>query len=568
MKPVVSFLTLLLVSVFACVAFAKFSEREDAVMERIQKVMMDEFGELVDPGKTLDFSLHQVPMRDGVRLRTRVWIPRGGSNPRAAILDRTPYGAVYTAMSLIWTIDDYAIVMQDQRGTGGSGGDFEMWRLDGQDAYDTMEWISQQEWSNGMVFTFGVSADANAVYPQILLQPPWLKAQFPVFGVDNGHDLCFPQGAYRQDLIERWLDGLCNECIQDVIENESDGPFWETLNMTSHYDHVNFPSVHWGGWWDIFLQGQIKAYNGWSKGGSRPERTYLFIDPHGHCYDVVYAAGVSPLGLRLGRSIFREIAYGETHELLDKVGAVTFWVFGPQDELIGPGNYYTTMEEFPEPEYTDYFLQADGTLSTINLGKHSNVTVIADPSNPVPMNGGHNLYGTCGPLDQSSIEARGDVLTFTTNELVFDTAIVGRVEAVLYVSSTANDTDFVVKLTDVYPDGRSLLVTEGVIRMRWRESKTVPVGMTPGHIYEVKVELWNTALYFARNHRIRVDISSSLEPRWSVNPNSGYWLKDEDQGPQVVATNNIFVGGAYPSRVILPMVEDSQIPKMDLDLLK
>ena len=129
------------------------------------------------------------------------------------------YGPGYTAMSLIWAFDGYVIVMQDQRGTFGSGGQFEIWRLDGQDSYDTMEWISKQEWSNGKVFSFGVSADAVSIYPQILYDNPWLQAQFPIFGVDNGYKLCYPGGVYLQNVSTCTFHSFLLSSVSDFFLN-------------------------------------------------------------------------------------------------------------------------------------------------------------------------------------------------------------------------------------------------------------------------------------------------------------------------------------------------------------
>jgi predicted acyl esterase len=563
---------LLLVGLFLALALGrppiKAPPRIDATYNRIHEMMKEEFGENppVDPN---GYSVHDVVMRDGIRLRTRVFIPRDyvPGEKRGAIFDRTPYGPGYTAMSLIWAFDGYVIVMQDQRGTFGSEGEFEIWRKDGQDAYDTCEWISQQEWSNGNVYTFGVSADANSVYPQILYNNPWIKAQFPVFGVDNGHRLSYPGGVHLKNLIEGWLNTVCTECIQDVRENEQDGEFWDPINMTSYYGNVHFPSIHWAGWSDIFLDHQIDAFNGYKKQGQPQIRddTYLFVEPHGHCYDHVYYKGISLLALRIGRAIFKLQETGVRDPLLDEVTGLTLYVLGPQElGPLVPGNYFTSLEDWPVPQYTNYYLTADRKLQTlIPTNSTSSLSYKYDPTTSAPTIGGNNLFGSCGHLPQNQNEARTDYLTFTSDPLIRELAIVGRIEAVLYVSSTTNDTDFLVKITDVYPDGTSVLLQEGSIRMKWRvDKRSDPVLMVPGQIYQVTIEIWRIAMVFARNHSIRISITSSNNPRYEPNPNNGNLLIEG--GDPVVTQNSIYVGRANPSHIILPVVEIDQIPPSKL----
>jgi len=347
-----------------------------------------------------------------------------------------------------------------------------------------------------------------------------------------------------------------------VKENESDGPFWDPVNMTSHYDKVHFPSVHWAGWYDIFMDHQINAFNGYYKKGQAAYRgdTYLFVEPHGHCYDVVYYRGISLLGLKLGRKIFQLANTGVRDPLLDSVKNINLFIMGPQGGgILNPGNYYTSVDEWPVYTPTSYFLSSDKTLQTIAPLANSSLSYRYDPDTPAATFGGNNLFGTCGGLDQSSLETRSDYLVFTTASLVRDTAIVGPISAVLYVSSSANDTDFIVKVTDVYPDGQSILIQEGSIRMRWLGDKRAPaVAIVPGRVYEVTVEIWRTAFIFARGHSIRVSITSSNEPRYDANPNNGQPLVN--RGESILAENTIFMGKAQPSRLVLPVVDQSQIP--------
>jgi len=181
-------------------------------------------------------------------------------------------------------------------------------------------------------------------------------------------------------------------------------------------------------------------------------------------------------------------------------------------------------------------------------------TLDPDPAVPVPSLGG----GVCcigdtvdpGSFDQRPIEARIDVLVYTSEPLDEPLDATGPVEVVLYVSSDARDTDFTVKLTDVYPDGRSMLLTDGIRRARFRESFEEARLMEPGKVYELTVDLWSTSIVFNRGHKIRVAVSSSNAPRFDPNPNTGRPLRADDETR--VATNTLHVSSRYPSHVILP----------------
>jgi putative CocE/NonD family hydrolase len=200
-------------------------------------------------------------------------------------------------------------------------------------------------------------------------------------------------------------------------------------------------------------------------------------------------------------------------------------------------------------------LTADKTLSTAGQkGAAEPLAIRFDPANPVPTVGGHILNPDVvrGAADQrEKVESRADVLVFTTPVLKQDLALAGKVSADLYVSSDRPDTDFSVILTDVYPDGRSILVSEGIQRMRFRESTSAENLMKPGEIYRIKVELPNTAITFQKGHRLRAIVSSSDYPKYSANPNDGGALYDRHAG--VVASNKVYVDAQHSSAIVLPV---------------
>jgi hypothetical protein len=182
---------------------------------------------------------------------------------------------------------------------------------------------------------------------------------------------------------------------------------------------------------------------------------------------------------------------------------------------------------------------------------------IYDPSRPTPSVGGSICCAGQetkeGGVDQREVELRQDVLVYTSEALTKGVEVAGSLRAVLYVSSSARDTDFVSKLVDVYPDGTAYVVQEGITRARWREGLDRKVFMDKGQVYEVRVDLEATHNYFAPGHRIRVDVSSSSFPRWDRNLNTGG--SNFDESKFVVAENRVHHSARFPSRVILPVLQ-------------
>jgi putative CocE/NonD family hydrolase len=154
-------------------------------------------------------------------------------------------------------------------------------------------------------------------------------------------------------------------------------------------------------------------------------------------------------------------------------------------------------------------------------------------------------------MDQRRLESRPDVLVFTTDVLTRPVEVTGRIRAKLYVSSDCPDTDFTAKLTDVYPDGRSMLVTDGIRRARFRRSFEREDFLEPGKVYELDVDLWSTSLIFNKGHRIRVAVSSSNAPRFEPNPNTGHAFRADKETR--IATNTLHLSERYPSQILLPI---------------
>jgi len=438
-----------------------------------------------------------------------------------------------------------------------------------------MEWISQQSWSNGKVATTGASADGLNEFTEIIGQyHPWLSGQFIIFASSSGYDVAFPGGAARQSLISLWIGSTVPSQapakIHEVYENEAPGKWWDALNGTGNFHHVDFPSTLWAGWYDIFLVGNLLGFEGYqhkAKDGFTG-MSRLVVDPLGHCQA---GAEFFPKNTILGRVALPLL---QAYDMFDgkstipeSVKAVTFYVMGadPSDDLSALGNYWTTQDDFPAFTPTKMYLQAHNNLTgTLPPAGYSADTYTYNPANPVPSNGGNNLKIECGPRNQAAPGYRQDVITFQSAPLTEALWLTGPINAVLYVSSNATDTDFTAKLVDVYPNGADMrLIQDGIVRMRWRDrtESNLAKPMSPGRVYEVELSLWNTSYVFSPGHRLRVDISSSNFPRFSVNPNNFCPMANEQCAPNVTARNTIYHSAEHPSHISLPVVQSSQLPE-------
>jgi putative CocE/NonD family hydrolase len=231
---------------------------------------------------------------------------------------------------------------------------------------------------------------------------------------------------------------------------------------------------------------------------------------------------------------------------------VHYYVMGDTDDKRAPGNSWRSADAWPPPaEVTPFYLHADRSLGKARPDGDGTLAYRYDPKDPVPTRGGQNLLIERGPMDQRPVESRPDVLLFTTEPLARPVEVTGRITARLHVSSDCPDTDFTVKLCDVYPGGKSMLVTDGIQRASLRRSFEKRELLEPGEVYELDVDLWSTSLIFNAGHRIRVAVSSSNAPRFEPNANTGD--PHPLPGKSRIATNTVHLSARYPSRILLPI---------------
>jgi predicted acyl esterase len=512
---------------------------------------------------------HLVAMRDSVQLATDVYLSETpGAWP--AILIRTPYSKELDQQELfaigILVGQGYAVVVQDMRGRFASQGIDSLFLDDGwgprQDGYDTVEWIAAQSWCNGKVGTWGASALGIAQYLLAGSAPPHLVCQFVEVGATNLYaQAAFPNGALLQNLVEGWIAGQgTTYLLPFVFSNTSYNATWERLNLESRFNVVNVPIYHWGGWHDIFTEGAINGFVGLQHNGALGARgkQKLLMGPWTHGTWSERRQGELTFPANSTRLDFTEILRWFNYWLqgiddgIMNEPAVQYYVMGAI-EPGAPGNEWRSANDWPVPaQATSFYFHRDGGLSTTAPSSpNASLSYVYDPEQPAPTIGGRNLLMEAGPYDQRSVENRSDVLLFTTPVLEEPLEVIGKITVKLWASSSAMDTDFMAKLSDVYPDGRSMLVCDGAVRMRHRNSLEREEFMTPGEIYECEIDLWTTAMNFNKGHRLRVAISSSNSPRFDPNPNTGGPLRGDST--TIVATNSIYVDALHPSQIILPV---------------
>lgn len=509
----------------------------------------------------------------------------------------------------------YAVVAQDVRGTSRSPGTFVPNVHEGDDGADTLAWIAEQPWCDGDIGMWGGSYMGFAQWLAAVRDVPALRAIAPVMTSADLYRAPWysPGGALSQDAVLTWgtasavrnlrrangdeddlralvsgLDdpGSLHEplpltdrpamtrhlpWVREVLDHPERDAFWQEVAAIDRCGDITVPALHIGGWYDVFIGETVRSYRMMrTHGGSAAAREgqRLVIGPWAHS-DGADLGTFPDRSFGLAGSIKNAGVTGEHLRFFDR------WVRGlpdvPGDRVrifVMGADRWRDEPDWPLPDtrYTDFFLDGngrantsagDGVLTRETALAEAADTFLHDPRRPVPTVGGTVLAGapgTCpGPADRSSVETRADVLCFTSAVLDRPVEATGHVTLVLHVSSSAPDTDFTGKLVDVHPDGRAILLCEGVQRVRYRDSLTEPALLKPGTCCELTVDLGVTSNVFLPGHRIRLEVSSSDFPRYDRNTNTGGTIAAEDT--PVVAVNHVHHGPVHPSRLVLPLID-------------
>jgi uncharacterized protein len=534
------------------------------LIERMQKL---------DPPLTRDLAVERdlrVPMPDGVELLANRYSPASGGDGLPLALMRSPYGRsglLAGGMARPLAERGFQVLLQSCRGTFGSGGRFEAMRNERADGLATLEWIVKQPWFGGSIVLTGPSylgyvqwavadelpAEVKAMIPVVtesaltleFLRPDGLSLETP-FGWGIMTDGQERRGAMLRQLTagpknrramrttplghaDVAAAGHRVGYVQDILAHDGDDSYWSALDHRERVASVTVPVSSVGGWYDIFLPGQLRDFRVLQELAPHAPPARLTVGPWHHLNGS-------------GEGIKETLTFGLAHargEAPAERPPVRLFVMG-QDA-------WRDFESWPPPGYAprQFYLQPGGGLasSAAEAGSAPD-TYRYDPGDPTPAAGGVRMVPRgAGRVENSGLEARPDVLTYTTPPLEADTEVIGDVSAQIWFSSSLKYADVFVRLCDVDADGKSWNVCDGLTSVTEADS--------PG---AVTVTLWSTAYRFKRGHRIRVQVSSGAFPRYARNAGTGE--PHATASRLVAADQSVYHDESRPSAVTLP-VRDS-----------
>lgn len=535
-----------------------------------------------------------VPMRDGVALAADVYTPTG-TGPWPVLMMRTPYGK-NTYFENAWSGVDpvtaarsgFIVVIQDTRGRFGSGGDWVPLTDDALDGFDSVDWAARLPGANGSVGMFGGSYSGHTQWQAALAGAPALAAIAPLMTWADPLDGLYARGGAPEsglalpwtlltgadDVARRHPDDAMSlvEAIIDEVDRlgangfrlptaeqlelvrrhgvrelgtlrvATEGPAAvEPADLTGRQSGCGLPTFHTGGWFDLFLQGTLDNYQAMVAAGLEAR---LVVGPWSHM-NFGDAVGDVAFGLRASRDSHA------VHPAGPWIEAQLAWLRGhlspgapaPADDppvriFVMGRNEWRSEPQWPpaDTRETTWFLHEGGALTPRSpAAGAAPVQYAYHLGDPVPTVGGNTYISSAvpaGPMDQQAVESRPDVLSFTSEVLDADLEVTGRITARLHAGSSAPCTDWVVRLCDVHPDGRSIGICDGILR----------AGPDTGPHH---VDLWSTSMVFLAGHRIRVDVTNSSVPRWAPPaPEAAGYRTERAQ---------VCVDSTHPSWITLPV---------------
>ncbi|MEO6086240.1 MAG: CocE/NonD family hydrolase [Umezawaea sp.] len=507
-----------------------------------------------------------VPVRDGATLLADRWSPKSGGDGLPTALVRSAYGrGGANAGQLARPLAErgFQVVIVSSRGTFGAGGSFDPFRCEREDGLDTLDWLVKQDWCGGSVILVGgsylgytVLAVADQLPPQVKaivpavaesgltldwLPPSGFNLEIPFLWSAQVADQEHPHAALRNLLGERKklqamrtlplseadtaVRGEHVDYFQNVLTHDAGDPFWAPLDHRERVTDITVPTSLIGGWYDFFLPSQLRDFQVLQAAG-RPAR--LTIGPWPH------------FSLALGGLMVREaLEFGLAHardEHPPERAAVRLYVMGE--------NTWRDFDSWPPEGYAPqrFHLHADGLLSIEPSDESTPDSYRYDPSDPTPAVGGARITVTqrAGRVDNKALEARPDVLTYTTPVLDQDVEVIGEVAAEIWFRSSLPSADVFVRLCDVDERGRSFNVCDGLTTL-----------VDADRTHRATVGLWPTAHRFERGHRIRVQVSSGAFPRYNRNLGTG-----EPRATARIlraADQQVFHDPQHPSAILLPV---------------
>lgn len=514
-----------------------------------------------------------VPMPDGAVLFADHYYPTEGSN-LPTVLIRSPYGrrtATSDAIARLFGERGYQVLIQSCRGTFGSGGKFFPFKDDRPDGLATIAWLKQQPWFSGEFAMFGPSYLSFVQWAVGDKAGPELKALIPIVTAADFRTVLHPGGSFALDTTVGFSQGITYQeespvkialCrlkfahqmakalihlpINDADRIASDetkdfyqewlvhaspeDQWWDSMDHRAAVPQVEAPVHLIGGFYDVLFMTTLDCYRLLHEAGRNP---YLTIGPWSHG-----ATGMMPV--MLNESLKWLGGYLKNDRSGLRQAPVRLYVMGK--------NQWKDFAAWPPEGYLPqtWHLQAGGKLATSKpSGSHPD-RYRYDPADPTPSFGGTSLAANSGPKDNGKLERRKDVLVYSSAPLEHDLEVVGSLRVILYVKSSLQYTDFFARLCDVAPSGKSINLSDGIVRLSPGRFVLAADG-----VQIVEIELWPTANCFLRGHRIRVQVSSGSHPRYARNLGSGEPLAT---GTRLIpADQQVFHDPAHPSAIILPV---------------
>jgi putative CocE/NonD family hydrolase len=550
-----------------------------------------------------------VSMRDGVVLRADVMRPaEAGKFP--VLVYRTPYGKDaaqqhYTTFKHA-AERGYAVVIQDVRGRHHSDGDFRPYENEGLDGYDTIEWAAAQTWSNGDVGTFGLSYPGAVQWLAAVQSPPHLQAMVPAMTFSTPQNFFYAGGTWDMSWIEWIWDDIawdtrakknlpgprtykeavaawkeegakmlntlplldvkplqqCAPYYFDWLQHPPDDPWWNWSELRDKYSRTHAAVLNLSAWYDDNYgpEGATTNFAGLlqARKAEKDPRTHLLLGPWVHGVDntektrsgerefgPAAAIDYDEVVLRWMDQYLKHVNNGVDHE-----EPVRYFVMGR--------NQWRDADQWPPAGRTMPAFLAPGTGNT-SAGRlqttpfdnpDSFSEFVSDPASPVV-----NTYDSSGAHDYRKLADRADVLTFDSALLQEDTEITGPITARIFVSCDCRDFDLWARLLDVSPDGTAInLMSAGldVLRASYRDLSRGRQLLSPGTIYELKLENLITSNLFLQGDRIRLQISASFAPNFSRNLQSG---KSEANSVEMKRAHiRVFHDATHLSQVVLPII--------------
>jgi putative CocE/NonD family hydrolase len=514
----------------------------------------------------------QIPMPDGVVLLADHYAPRHLGR-RPTLLMRSPYTARTKGgwVNRLFAERGFQVLVQSSRGAEGSGGQLDPFRQEQDDTIATLAWLSQQNWFNGELVAYGASYPGFTAWSLASSAGSRVKALSAQITSADFRSMIYPGDALALEVFLGWISIIdTQESFLDYFANAVSGtrrrktvmshlplgemdkvafgksypfwqewltheqpedPWWSPADFRGAASQITAPTHLLGGWYDFMLPSLLRNYATLERAGRRP---YLTIGPWTH-----FDAAASITGGREAMIWLREHALGDTRL---REEPVRIYVVG--------ANEWRDLPTFPPTSMKPqrWYLQPEGVLAPTFPPASEPDRYRYDPGDPTPSVGSAGRFLGTGPArqDNRALEARPDVLTFTSAELSHDLEVIGPVWAELFVRSSLEYTDFFVRITDVEPSGKSMNVCDGLQRL----APNRPVPQADGCL-KVKIELWPMAYRFHRRHRLRIQVSSGAFPRWNRNLGSGEPLVSATT--MRVAEQQVYHDPDHPSAVILPL---------------